>query len=76
MSSNFISYQRTPKQVNGNGNDWLFGVHHVSNNTNNKTGYIIGFVPAEDHFYDPETGFPPWTHYAYKSIAPGNTHNI
>ena len=32
---------------------------------------LIGFVHAEDHFYDPETGFPG--HEAYKSIALGNT---
>ena len=31
---------------------------------------LIGFVHAEDHFYDPETGFPGYK--AYKSIALGN----
>ena len=50
--------KRTPKDVYDNGGDWLFGVHQVGNNTDNKTGYLIGFVHGEDHFYDPINWFP------------------
>ena len=32
---------------------------------------LIGFVHAEDHFYDPESGFPGYE--AYKSIALGSS---
>ena len=62
---------RVPKDVYDNGGDWLFGVHQVGPNKEFPTGNLIGFIHAEDHFYDPETGFPPGTHYAYKSIALG-----
>ena len=76
MSSNLISYLRTPKDAYENGGDWLFGVHQGGNNSDKKTCYLIGFVHAEDDFYDPETGFPPGTHYVYNSINLGNNHNI
>ena len=66
-----LSHYRTPKDVYDNGGDWLIGVHLVGHNTDNQTGNLIGFIHAEDHFYDPESGFPPGTHYAFKSIALG-----
>ena len=50
----------------------MFGVHPVGSDVDSQK--LIGFVHAEDHFYDPETGFPKSSggRKAYKSIALGN----
>ena len=62
-------FYRVPEDIYDNGGDWLFGIYPVGRDFNSQN--LIGFVHAEDHFYDPETGFPGWK--AYKSIALGNT---
>ena len=46
----------------------MFGIYPVGRDFDSQK--LIGFVHAEDHFYDPETGFPGYK--AYKSIALGN----
>ena len=59
---------RVPEDRYDNGGDWLMNAFPVGYDYDNQR--LIGFVHAEDHFYDPETGFPGYE--AYKSIALGN----
>ena len=63
---------RVPEDVYDNGGDWLMNVFPVGYDYDNQR--LIGFVHAEDQFYDPETGFPGYE--AYKSIALGTSFVI
>ena len=61
-----VGGNRVEEDVYDNGGDWLMSVHHTGPEQS-----LIGFIHAEDHFWDNEEGFPG--HIAYKSIALGKS---